>query len=141
VTDLFHTTPFLIVRCQKQIPSGLLPFTLGGQPTIFTTKETREEHYNLGTLARKRQQVVTCLKLLDNEVTDKAIQTIADEPQQLNLRPTKIGFMSGMYRLAFPHSVDSTEVPCMIAGCGVSYSILYRNNSGGSRKHPKGQEQ
>jgi len=119
VTELTITAPYLIVRC-TQIPSGLLPFTIGGLPTIFTTKETWDECYNLGTAASKRKRIVTSLDFKDKDkVTDEAIWTIVKELQQLHLRPTEIGFMSGICRLAFPHSVDPTEIPYRIAGCAV----------------------
>ena len=120
VTQAIITAPYIIVQCAK-IPSGLLPFTVGGLPIIFTTKEYPWGlQYKLGTSAQKRERIVTSLNLrTKDKVTDEAIRTIADELQQLHLRPTEIGFMSGICRLAFPHSVDLTEIPYRIAGCSV----------------------
>jgi len=120
VTQAIITAPYIIVLCAK-IPSGLLPFTVGGLPTIFTTEEdTWDLRYKLGISAQKRKHIVANLNLrTKDKVTDEAIRTIAEELQQLHLRPTEIGFMSGICRLAFPHSVDLTEIPYRIAGCGV----------------------
>jgi len=120
VTEINITAPFLIVVC-TQIPSDPLPFTVGGQSTIFTTeKKPSDEWFDLGTPAKKRKSIVTSLNFHSKDkVTDEAIQTIADELQQVNLRPTEIGYMGGFLRLVFPHSVDPTDIPYRIAGCTV----------------------
>jgi hypothetical protein len=119
VTQAILTAPYIIVLCTK-IPPGPLPFTVGGLPTIFTTEDSWDLRYKLGTPAQKRKHIVTSLNLrTKDKVTDEAIRTIAEELQQLHLRPTEIGFMSGFCRLAFPHSVDLTEIPYRIAGCAV----------------------
>ena len=119
VTQAILTVPYIIVLC-AEIPSGPLPFTVGGLPTTFATKDTPDIWYNLGTGAQKRKHILTSLNLrTKDKVTDEVIRTIAEELQQLHLRPTEIGFMSGFLRLAFPQPVDLTEIPYRIAGCGV----------------------
>ena len=119
VTQAILTAPYIIVLCTK-IPSGPLPFTVGGLPTTFTTEDTWDLRYKLGTSAQKRKHIVTSLNLrTKDKVTDEVIRTIAEELQQLHLRPTEIGFMSGICRLAFSHSMDLTEIPYRIAGCAV----------------------
>ena len=119
VTQAILTAPYIIVICTK-IPSGPLPFTVGGLPITFATKYTDDLRYKLGTPAKKRKHIVTSLNFHNKDkVTDEAIWTIAGELQQLHLRPTEIGFMRGACRLAFPHSVDPTDIPYRIAGCPV----------------------
>jgi hypothetical protein len=119
VTQVILTAPYIIVLCTK-IPSGPLPFTVGGLPTTFATEDTSDLRYKLGTPAQKRKHIVTSLNLhTKDKVTDEVIRTIAEELQQLHLRPTEIGFMSGFCRLAFSHSVDLTEMPYRIARCAV----------------------
>ena len=119
VTQAILTAPYIIVLC-TEIPSGPLPFTVGGLPTAFATKYTRDVRYNLGTGAQKRKHILANLNLRNKDkMTDEVIQMIAEELQQLHLRPTEIGFMSGICRLAFSHSVELTEIPYRIAGCGV----------------------
>jgi len=119
VTQAILTAPYIIVLC-TEIPSGPLPFTVGGLPITFATKYTDDLRYKLGTPAQKRKHIVTSLNLqTKDKVTGEAIRTIAEELLQLHLRPTEIGFLSGFCRLAFPHSVDLTEIPYRIAGCSV----------------------
>ena len=119
VTQAILTAPYIIVLCTK-IPSGPLPFTVGGLPTTFATEDIWDLRYKLGTPAQKRKHIITSLDLrTKDKVTDEVIRTIAEELQQLHLRPTEIGFMSGICRLAFSHSMDLTEIPYRIAGCCV----------------------
>jgi len=136
VTQAILTAPYIIVLCTK-IPSGPLPFTVGGLPTIFATKDTPDLRYKLGTPARKRKHIVTSLNFHNKDkVTDEAIWTIAGELQQLHLHPTEIGFMHGACRLVFPNSADPTDIPYRIAGCPVYVQFQSIKIAKNSTPHP-----
>ena len=138
VTNVVITAPYVIVVCTK-IPSGPLPFTVGGLPITFAPEYTDDLRYKLGTGAQKRKSIATSLNLrTKDKVTDEAIRTIADELLQLHLRPTEIGFMSGFCRLAFPDAVDLTEIPYWIAGCAVYVQFHSPMTAARRMKIPKG---